>query len=95
MLLIEIKLGKYDDVIFKVMFKMFCFKYLDEEIKIYCILCYILICIYCLIFGYKGYEYKILDMLKEDKVKIVKNVFYKLNEKLKLLNWSKDLMEFV
>lgn len=85
MLLIEIKLGKYDDVIFKVMFKMFCFKYFDDEIKFYCLLCYILICIYCLIFGYKGYEFKVLDILKEDKVKVVKNVFYKLNEKLEIL----------
>lgn len=48
-----------------------------------------------MIFGYKGYEFKVLDVLKEDKVKVVKNVCYKLNEKLKILNWSKDLMEFV
>lgn len=48
-----------------------------------------------MIFGYKGYEFKVLDVLKEDKVKVVKNVFYKLNEKLEMLKWNKDLMVFV
>lgn len=32
-------------------------------------------------------------MLKEDKVKVAKNVFHKLNERLKSLNRSKDSME--
>lgn len=93
MSLTEIKSGKYDDAILSVRFKTFCPKHPDEEIKIYCIPCHTLTCIHCLILGHKGHEYKTLDMLKEDKVKAAKNVCHKLNEKLKILNRSKDSME--
>lgn len=93
MSLTEIKSGKYDDAILSIRFKTFCPKHPDVEIKIYCIPCHTLTCIHCLILGHKGHEYKTLDMLKEDKVKVAKNVFHKLNEKLKSLNRSKDSME--
>lgn len=93
MSLTEIKSGKYDDAILSIRFKTFCPKHPDEEIKIYCIPCHTLTCIHCLILGHKGHEYKTLDMLQEDKVKVAKNVFHKLNEKLKSLNRSKDSME--
>lgn len=79
MSLTEIKSGKYDDAILSIRFKTFCPKHPDEEIKIYCIPCHTLTCIHCLILGHKGHEYKTLDMLKEDKVKVAKNVFHKLS----------------
>lgn len=92
MSLTEIKSGKYDDAILSVRFKAFCPKHPDEEIKFYCIPCYTLTCIHCLILGHKGHEFKALDILKEDKVKAAKKLFHKLNEKVDTLNRSKDSM---
>lgn len=85
--LIEIKLGKYDYVMFMVKFKrVFCFKYFEQEYKFYCRLCYILICYYCIFFGYKGYDLKSLDDLKEEKLSVIKKICGKLKEKLKILS---------
>lgn len=92
MSLTEIKTGKYDDVIFTVRFQAFCPEHEDEEVRFYCIPCHTLTCVHCLILGHKGHEFKALDILKEDKVKSAKKVFYKLNEKLDKLIRSKDSM---
>lgn len=86
MLLIEIKIGKYDDVMFMVSFKVCCFKYLDEELKFYCNLCYILICINCVVFEYKGYDFKSIDELREEKGNVVKIFYEELKVKLGILN---------